>query len=126
MVVSLRRTYRPKDTQHSRSSALASDQLDSMADENATSADIEQRKEILLHGPAEFRNSRTDQHLRPVVRVPQAQRLAEAAEGMASYRAKEASTYANLQRLRDERVAREKSRPMAAAVSHRKRRRIEP
>ena len=125
MVVSLRRTYRSKDTQHSRSSALASDQLDSMADESATSADIEQRKESLLHGPAEFRNSRTDQHLRPVVRVPQAQRLAEAAEGMASYQAKEAS-YANLQRLRDERVAREKSRPMAAAVSHRKRRRIEP
>lgn len=126
MVVSLRRTYISKNTQHSRSSALASDQLDSMADENATSADIEQRKESLLHGPAEFRNSRSDQHVRPVVRVPQAQRLAEAAEGMASYRAKEAATYANLQRLRDERVAREKSRPITAAASHRKRLQIEP
>jgi len=122
MVVSLRRTYRSTSTQHSRSSALASDQLDTMADEQATSADVEERKESLLHGPAEFRNSRSDQHLKPFVRVPLEQRLAEAAKGMAAYRAKEASTYANLQRLRDERVAREKSLPEGTTVARRKNR----
>lgn len=39
------------------------------------------------------------------------QKLAEALEGMADYRAREAATQANMQRLRAERLAREAANP---------------
>jgi hypothetical protein len=42
------------------------------------------------------------------------QRLAEAEEGIASYRAREAATYTNMLRLRAERLAREAAGPPAA------------
>jgi hypothetical protein len=41
------------------------------------------------------------------------QKLAEASEGMAAYRAKEAAKHANMLRLRAERLAREAAEPPA-------------
>lgn len=109
MVVSLRRTRNFAPTQHTRARTLASDQLDVMAEEGAASADIEHRKDSLLHGPEEFRESRSDQnHTKPRFRKSAEQRLSDAAEGMAAYREMEAAKHANMQRLRSERLSRER------------------
>ena len=43
------------------------------------------------------------------------QKLAEASEGYAAYRAREAATHANMLRLRAERLARERASPPDAA-----------
>ncbi len=111
MVVSLRRSNRQTTTQHRRASTLASAQLDTMADKGATTADVEHRKQRLLRGPEEFRDSRSDHHYtRPFARIPAERRLVDAAEGMAAYREKEAVALANLQRLRTERLARDLAR----------------
>ncbi len=110
MVVSLRRKYRPTITQRDRANSLASDQLDTMADMSATAADIERRKQRLLNGPGEFRDSRSDQRsARPFTRISAERKLSNAAEGMAAYRDREAAVQANLQRLRAERLMREQS-----------------
>ncbi|WP_398471668.1 hypothetical protein [Tardiphaga sp.] len=114
MVVSLRRSHRQTNTQHSRASRLASDQLDTMADTGASLADIEHRKQRLLQGPEEFRDSRSDHHhARPYARIPAERKLADAAEGMAAYREREAAAVANLQRLKAERLAREQEALLA-------------
>ncbi len=42
------------------------------------------------------------------------QKLAEASEGMAAYRSREAARHANMLRLRAERIAREAANPPAA------------
>jgi len=44
------------------------------------------------------------------------QKLAEASEGYAAYRAKEAATHANMLRLRAERLAREGASPPEAKI----------
>ncbi len=128
MVVSLRRTHRQTTTQHGRASILASDQLDIMADAGATAADIAHRKRRLLHGPEEFRDSRSDHHYaRPVARIPAERRLADAAEGMAAYREQEAVALTNLQRLRAERLTREQATLLAKErTTDRKKRSNEP
>jgi hypothetical protein len=80
-----------------------------MAEAGATAEDVAHRKQRLLEGPEEFRDSRSDQHYaKPFARIPAERRLADAAEGMAAYREREAAAYTNLQRLRDERLSRER------------------
>lgn len=128
MVVTLRRKYRPTITQHDRANSLASDQLDTMADMSATAADIEHRKQRLLSGPEEFRDSRSDQRsARPFARISAERRLFDAVEGMAAYRDREAAVQANLQRLRAERLMREQCGPANNVVNpNRKKRGSEP
>lgn len=115
MVVTLRRTFRQRKAPHHRATALASAQLDTMADERATSGEVEDRKQRLLQGPAEFRDSRSDQvRKKPSTKIPAERKLATAAEGMAAYREGEAATQTNLQRLKAERLARDADTPLAS------------
>jgi hypothetical protein len=51
----------------------------------------------------------------PRIKKSPAQKLAEASEGMADYRASEAAKYANMLRLRAERLAREAEKPVVEA-----------
>lgn len=118
MVVSWRRTFRADTTQHSRANALASAELDTMADTSASAEDIESRKQRLLNGPEEFRDSRSDRHDPALIKKMAAERrLVDAAEGLAAYRAREATTQANLERLRAERLAREVAGPIPAPAA---------
>lgn len=122
MVVSRRRTFRADTTtdttQRSRASALASAELDTMADSSASAEDVESRKQRLLNGPEEFRDSRSDRHDPALIKKMAAERrLVDAAEGLAAYRAREATAQANLERLRAERVAREAAGPAPAPAT---------
>lgn len=92
-----------------------------MADTSASAADVESRKQRLLHGPEEFRGSRSDQHDPALIRKMTAERrLIDAAEGLAAYRAREAAAQANLERLRKERLAREAVGPKSAPAKSRR------
>lgn len=128
MVVTLRRKYRPTITQRDRANLLASDQLDTMADASATAADIEHRKQRLLNGPEEFRDSRSDQRsARPFTRISAERKLSDAVEGMAAYRDREAAVQANLQLPRAERLMREQNGSVNnVAKPNRKKRGSEP
>lgn len=47
-------------TQSERASELAGDAIDGLSDKDASTADVKDRKSHLIDGPAEFRDTRTD------------------------------------------------------------------
>lgn len=49
-------------TQSERASELAGDAIDGLSDKYASTADVKDRKSQLIDGPAEFRDTRTDNH----------------------------------------------------------------
>lgn len=49
-------------TQNERASDLAEGTVDGLSDEHASSADIKDRKGQLIEGPAEFRDTRVENH----------------------------------------------------------------
>jgi hypothetical protein len=50
----------PAQTQTERASDLAEDAVDSLSEEGASSAEVNDRKSRLIDGPAEFQNTRID------------------------------------------------------------------